>query len=111
VATVFVDPSLVLGQVHPLSDECFLVVCLTGYHYIVTFIDMITHYVEIILLKNKDDVFNEFRKFIILEENQTGFKLKRLYSDNDLKYRNKLFDLFLTEKGVIITYVVSYAHE
>jgi transposase InsO family protein len=82
-----------------------------GYRYIVTFVDTVTRYAEIALLKNKDDIFNEFRKFITLEENQTGFKLKRLHSDNDLEYRNELFDSFLTEKGVIATYATPYAHE
>jgi hypothetical protein len=90
----------------PLNPNTF-----RGYKYIATFIDIATRYAEIALLKNKDDVFNEFRKFITLEENQTGFKLKRLYLDNDLEYRNELFDSFLTKKGVIATYVTPYAYE
>jgi transposase InsO family protein len=72
---------------------------------------MATRYAEIALLKNKDDVFNEFQKFITLEENQTGFKLKRLHLDNGLEYRNELFDLFLIKKGVIATYAAPYTHE
>jgi hypothetical protein len=90
----------------PLNPNTF-----RGYKYIATFINMTTRYTAIALLKTKDDVFNEFRKFITLEENQTGFKLKRLHSDNGLEYRNELFDSFLTEKEVIATYAAPYAHE
>jgi transposase InsO family protein len=82
-----------------------------GYKYIATFIDIATCYAEIALLKNKDDVFNEFQKFITLEENQTGFKLKRLHLDNGLEYRNELFDSFLIKKGVIATYAAPYAYK
>jgi hypothetical protein len=63
------------------------------------------------LLKNKNHVFNEFQKFITLKENQTELKLKRLYLDNSLEYKNELFDSFLIKKGVIATYAASYAYK
>jgi hypothetical protein len=48
----------------PLNPNTF-----RGYKYIATFVDTATRYAEIAVLKHKDDVFNEFRKFITLEEN------------------------------------------
>jgi hypothetical protein len=81
------------------------------YKYIATFVDTATRYAEIAILKYKDDVFNEFRKFITFEENQSGYRLKRLYSNNGLEYRNELFESFLNDKGVLATYVALYAHE
>jgi hypothetical protein len=33
------------------------------------------------------------------------------FSAHGLEYRNELFDLFLTQKGVITTYAAPYAHE
>ena len=39
-----------------------------GYRYISSFIDNAIYYIEIALLKSKDNVFNEFKKFITREE-------------------------------------------
>ena len=82
-----------------------------GYKYIVTFVNVVIRYAEIVLLKTKNEVFNEFKTFVIREKIQFELKLKRLYSDNDLEYKNVEFHQFLTEKEAITTFTVSYVHE
>ena len=90
----------------PLNPNTF-----QDYKYIVTFVDVVTRYAEIVLLKTKNEVFNEFKTFVIREKIQSGLKLKRLYFNNDLEYKNIEFHQFLTERGTITTFTASYVHE
>ena len=55
------------------------------------FVDVTIRYTEIVLLKTKNEVFNEFKTFVIRKKTQSGLKLKRLHSDNDLEYKNVEF--------------------
>ena len=84
-----------LEKVH--SDLCgpLNLITFSGYRYIAVFINAVTRYTEIALLKTKDDVFNEFKTLITREENLSGLKLKRFHSDNGLEYKNDVFEHFL----------------
>jgi hypothetical protein len=56
-------------------------------------------------------VFNKFQTFVKREETQSRLKLKRLHSNNGLKYKNTNFHKFLNEKEVVTTYSALYTHE
>ncbi|KAE8708014.1 E3 ubiquitin-protein ligase SINAT3 [Hibiscus syriacus] len=66
--------------------------------YYVTFIDDFTRKVWIYFLKNKSEVFDTFRKWKTMVENETGLKVKRLRSDNGGEYRNRRFRDFCIKK-------------
>lgn len=55
---------------------------------------------EVRFLKHKSKVFQAFKKYKALVENQTGKKIKTLQSDNGKEFRNEKFDLFLKENGI-----------
>ncbi|KAL0318336.1 UNVERIFIED_CONTAM: Retrovirus-related Pol polyprotein from transposon TNT 1-94 [Sesamum angustifolium] len=51
-------------------------------------------------MKHKSDVFENFRKWKILVENQTGKKLKVLRTDNGLEFCNQSFSNLCDECGI-----------
>lgn len=73
----------------------------SGCQYFLTFIDDYTHYVWVYVLKTKDQVFDKFKEFKSCVENQTGFKIKCLRSDNGGEYTSLQFEQFLTSAGII----------
>ena len=54
----------------------------SGYSYYVTFIDDYSRKTWIYFLKAKSEVFERFREFRTLVENQTGKKIRVLRMDN-----------------------------
>jgi len=70
----------ILELVH--SDVCgpMPVPYSSGYRYYVTFIDDYSRRTWIFFMNTKDEVFNLFREFRALVENQTGKKIKILRS-------------------------------
>ena len=68
--------------------------------YYVTFIDDATRRTWIYCIKNKSDVFDTFKKWKALAENETGKKLKCLRSDNGGEYCSKEFDRYCSEHGI-----------
>ena len=71
------------SQVSPLS----------GSHYYVNFINDATRKTWIYCIQNKSDVFDTFKKWNDLVENETGKRLKFLKSDNGGEYCRKEFDI------------------
>lgn len=51
-------------------------------------------------LKHKNEAFERFKQWLILQENQTGRKLKVLRTDNGLEYCSKEFHDFCHKKGI-----------
>ena len=75
---------------------------LGGSHYYVTFIDDATRKTQIYYIRNKSDVFDTFKKWKALVENETGKKLKCLKSNNGGEYFSKEFDNYYLEHGIHI---------
>jgi hypothetical protein len=73
---------------------------LNGSCYYVTFIDDSTRKLWIYFMKNKSDVFEIFKKWKSLVENQTGLKLKCLRSDNGGEYCSNEFDEYCAGHGI-----------
>ncbi|KAL5859349.1 hypothetical protein ACOSQ4_000645 [Xanthoceras sorbifolium] len=73
---------------------------LSGSLYYVTFIDDSTRKVWVYFLKKKSEVFDTFRKWKAMVENETGLKIKRLRSDNGGEYRDSRFREFCANSGI-----------
>ncbi|KAL5799969.1 hypothetical protein ACOSQ3_033067 [Xanthoceras sorbifolium] len=73
---------------------------LSGSLYYVTFIDDSTRKVWVYFLKKKSEVFDTFRKWKAMVENDTGLKIKRLRSDNGREYRDSKFRKFYANSGI-----------
>ena len=69
-------------------------------HYYVTFIDDATRKTWVYCIKQKSDVFNTFKKWKALVENETGKTLKCLRSDNGGEYCSKDFDNYCSYNGI-----------
>jgi len=66
-----------------------------GAQYFITFIDDFLRKTHVYLLKAKGEVFEKFKAYKALVENQTGMKIKTLQSDNGGEFVSKKFDDFL----------------
>lgn len=68
-----------------------LVSSLRGSKYYMTFIDDVSRKVWVYFLKNKSNVFDTFKKWRALVENETYLKVKCLRSDNGGEYIDQGF--------------------
>ena len=65
-----------------------------------TFIDDATRKIWIYFLRHKFDVFQTFKKWKCLVENETGKKLNCLRSDNGGEYGNKEFEDYCSSNSI-----------
>ena len=72
-----------------------------GALYFLTFIDDYSRKVWVYFLKRKSDVFETFRKWKALVENQTGRKIKHLRTDNGLEFCGGDFNEFCANAGIV----------
>lgn len=70
-----------------------------GGSYFLTIIDDFSRKVWIHILKNKNDTFQKFREWHTLIENQKGYKLKVLRTDNGLEFVSEQFNEFCRKLG------------
>ena len=73
---------------------------LSGSRYILTFIDDATRMVWVYFLKAKSEVFQTFKKFKNLVENQASCRIKKLRTDRGTEYLSREFTNFLEENGI-----------
>ncbi|GKV52681.1 hypothetical protein SLEP1_g59252 [Rubroshorea leprosula] len=59
-------------------------------------------------MSSKAQVFSVFKKFKVLVENQSGYKIKTLRSDNGKEYTSKKFDSFCEDAGIAHQLTVPY---
>ena len=71
-----------------------------GAQYLLTFIDDFSRKVWVYFLKQKSDVFVNFKQWKALIENQTGKKIKRLRTDNGMEFCGGEFDEFCKNEGI-----------
>ncbi|KAK2378762.1 putative mitochondrial protein [Trifolium repens] len=71
-----------------------------GKNYFVTFIDDHSRKVWIYFLKHKSEVFDAFKKWKAMVENETGLKIKKLRTDNGGEYEDTKFKKFCYENGI-----------
>ena len=89
-----------LGVVH--YDVCgpFPVSSLGGNKYFVYFMDEFTRMTWVTLIKFKQEVFIEFKKFKVKDENKKGHRLKILKTDDEGEFSSTEFKKFCEENGV-----------
>ncbi|CAL5331407.1 unnamed protein product [Camellia sinensis] len=73
---------------------------LKGSKYYIDFIDDLTRMCWIYFLRFKSEVAAVFWKFKAWVENQSGYKMQLLRSDNGKEYTSEQFDLFCEEAGI-----------
>ena len=71
-----------------------------GYSYCITFIDDYSRKTWIYFLKAKSEVFDRFREFKTLMENQTGKKIRVLRTDNEGEYTSNEFLEYCSAEGI-----------
>ena len=71
------------------------------FSYIVTFADDHRLYGYVFLIKHKSEVFEKFREFKNVAENQTGKSIKHFRSDRGGEYLSQEFQEFLKANGII----------
>ena len=91
----------ILEYVHSdLWGSSFVPLSLNGYQYFMTIIDDHSRRFWVYVLKYKNEAFAKFKEWKIMVENQTGKKLKRLRTNNELEFCNKEFNQFCTQNGI-----------
>ena len=80
---------------HTVSTASF-----SGCYYFLTFINDISNYVWLYVLKSKDEVFQRFKEFKSSVEKETGYEIKCLRSDNGGEYKSANFEAFLRDNGI-----------
>jgi len=73
---------------------------INGSRYILTFIDDATRMVWVYFLKAKSEVFQTFKKFKNLVENNANCRIKKLRIDRGTEYLSKEFSEFLEGNGI-----------
>ena len=91
----------ILETIH--SDVCgpFREMARGGFFYFITFIDDLSRYGHLFLMKNKSESFEKFKEFKAQVENQTGKSIKTLRSDRGGEYLSTEFIEFLKEHGIV----------
>lgn len=89
-----------LALVH--SDVCgpMQISSCSGMRYFVTFTDDYSRMSYVYFLKSKNEVFDKFREYKALVENQSGKKIKVFRSDNGTEYVNSQFKDYFRESGI-----------
>lgn len=95
------------------SDLCgpMEVSSLNGSRYFLLFVDDCTRMTFIYFLKQKSEIFNRFKEFKAVIENQQGKKIKILHTDNGTEYCNNKFSNYLKSAGIIHQRTNSYTPE
>lgn len=75
-----------------------------GMRYYVSFIDHYSHFVQIYLMKTKDEVIKKFKQYEAQVTAKFGMKISRFRCDNGGEYVSHEFKNFCKEKGILIEY-------
>ena len=73
---------------------------LVGSCYFITFVDDCTRKVWAYSIKNKDEAFEVFSRWLTEGENRFGHRVKTLWTDNGGEYTSKAFEKYMLEKGI-----------
>lgn len=73
-----------------------------NYKYFITFMDIYSRYLEVKLLRSKDEAYDAFTQYINFHENNKYNKRIRIFAtDNGTEYTNKRIKTLLEKKGII----------
>ena len=90
-----------LGLIY--SDVCGLMTTQArgGYSYFITFIDDLSRFGHVYLIKHKFEVFDKFKQYQSMVENQIRHSIKALHSNQGGEYLFGEFLNHLKDKGII----------
>jgi hypothetical protein len=71
-----------------------------GKRYFVTFVNDYTHWDEPVFIREKSEIFQEFKKFKARVELQHNAKIKRIHSNSGSEYLSTQFTLFCKSCGI-----------
>ena len=74
--------------------------------YFVTFIDDKTHYTWVYVMKHKSEVFEKFTEWKAFVEKSSGYKVKKLRTDNGGEYVSTEFEGYLKKEGIEHHYTI-----
>ena len=74
--------------------------------YFVTFIDDKTHYTWVYVMKHKSEVFEKFMEWKAFVEKSSGYKVKKLRTDNGGEYVSTEFEGYLKKEGIEHQYTI-----
>ncbi|GKC80997.1 retrovirus-related pol polyprotein from transposon TNT 1-94 [Tanacetum coccineum] len=80
---------------------------MSGCRYFLSIVDDYSRRVWVHFLRHMNEAFNKFKEWKQLVENQTGRKLKKLQTDNGLKFCNQEFNNLCKESGIARHLIVS----
>jgi transposase InsO family protein len=75
-------------------------VSIGGNSYCLVIVDDYSRFTWVYFLWNKSNVFETFKSFAILAQNQFDFGIKKVRSDNGLEFKNARIDEFCDDKGI-----------
>ena len=84
------------------------IIFLNGIRYYITFIDDYTRIYLVYFLKFKTEVANVFLKFKNWIENQSGYKIQVVRSNNGIEYTSNKFAKFFHDAGIEHQYHTPY---
>ena len=74
--------------------------------YFIVFVDDETHYAWIDVVKHKHEVFGKFVEWKSLVEKSSGYKVKKLRTDNGGEYTSTEFESYLKKDGIEHQYTI-----
>lgn len=81
-----------------------------GYQYYISFLEKSISFINVELLKFKDNTFVVFKNYSALRKRQSGCQLKIFYIDRGRKYIRK-FDDYLKENDIAYEITAPYLHK
>lgn len=104
---VEIKTSSILELIH--SDLCGpMSTSLGGARYFSVFVDDFSRKVFVYFLQEKSALVGAFRNFKAKMENQSGFKIKRLRTDNGTEFVNNEMDKICAEAGIVHEKTIPY---
>ena len=84
------------------SDLCFsmIVASMGGSKYVLTFTDDYTKFVTVYFIKRKAEVTCKFKEYVSMVENELGYKVGSIRTDNGGEYTSESFRQVCVEKGI-----------
>lgn len=92
--------SELLGLIHSDLHGPLPVRTHAGYRYWMTFIDDKSRFINVFLLKSKDEAFGAFKQFKAYAENQLGCSIKALRDDKGGEYMSNAWNQFMADTGI-----------
>jgi transposase InsO family protein len=75
-------------------------VSIGGNSYCFVIVDDYSRFTWVYFLRDKSNVFETFKSFAILAQNQFDFDIKKVKRDNGSKFKNARIDAYCDDKGI-----------